>query len=524
MGLEARVQASRHVPVGSLITAVVQTTTTRAGPTVSLLPHTAFAIVVRVQRDGCTTLRDGDATQWILDRRYSAFVELHRSLARKFGDLPSLPPKRILGNMDDVFVEERRQQLDRYLLLLCGRPAIVFTEDLQRFLDLPEHGVEIAHPSTIVATTILADPRFGVNDAAYDDGGVVVTASSDTRVFSRVDSFVTNTSFPWEQQGAIVPVGSVNVWTRNASFEWAVTACHYFPDAARCVAYSNDHRQICVGLASGVIHMCCLPASADELTGHTTSPVHQGRVTCILFPSVSQNLIISGGEDHFIALTDIPRLLTVSKHDCGSPVLSLDYHAETRRLFVGCAQVIHVLDATDGHFRLLSHLSDGHGPIAALSYCHSELVLFSGAKRICTVRAAQATDRSLSSLRVVAQLKNGPTSSITAVAFSATYREVITGHKNGLLCVWDSKGTGPIEYVLEAHKSRVSVILCIGDDTVMTAGRDGNIKLWKRPASQRGRRADPVPVRRMIMQFDQGLPEDASLPGSSSPLPQRGVG
>lgn len=41
-----------------------------------------------------------------------------------------------------------------------------------------------------------------------------------------------------------------------------------------------------------ILQMCCLPASADELTGHTTSPVHQGRVTCILFPSVSQNLIV----------------------------------------------------------------------------------------------------------------------------------------------------------------------------------------------------------------------------------------
>lgn len=167
-------QASRHVPVGSLITAVVQTTTTRAGPTVSLLPHTAFAIVVRVQRDGCTTLRDGDATQWILDRRYSAFVELHRSLARKFGDLPSLPPKRILGNMDDVFVEERRQQLDRYLLLLCGRPAIVFTEDLQRFLDLPVSMLE-AHPSRRAPDSPITGAwrrdRASINDRCDDDPG-----------------------------------------------------------------------------------------------------------------------------------------------------------------------------------------------------------------------------------------------------------------------------------------------------------------------------------------------------------------
>lgn len=36
--------------------------------------------------------------------------------------------------------------------------------------------------------------------------------------------------------------------------------------------------------------------------------------------------------------------------------------------------------------------------------------------------------------------------------------------------MWDSKGTGPIEYVLEAHKSRVSVILCIGDETYASTG------------------------------------------------------
>ncbi|KAM8716131.1 hypothetical protein ACLKA7_003074 [Drosophila subpalustris] len=55
---------------------------------------------------------------WTLFRRYSEFNKLHKSLLRTHPSINSIefPPKKHFGNMNLVFVEERRQQLQIYLL------------------------------------------------------------------------------------------------------------------------------------------------------------------------------------------------------------------------------------------------------------------------------------------------------------------------------------------------------------------------------------------------------------------------
>ncbi|XP_017857708.1 PREDICTED: sorting nexin-29 [Drosophila arizonae] len=56
---------------------------------------------------------------WTLFRRYSDFNKLHKSLLRTHPNIISsieFPPKKHFGNMNLVFVEERRQQLQIYML------------------------------------------------------------------------------------------------------------------------------------------------------------------------------------------------------------------------------------------------------------------------------------------------------------------------------------------------------------------------------------------------------------------------
>ncbi|XP_068150698.1 uncharacterized protein [Drosophila tropicalis] len=57
---------------------------------------------------------------WTLFRRYSEFNKLHKSLLRTHPSVHAVefPPKKHFGNMKLVFVEERRQQLQIYLLNL----------------------------------------------------------------------------------------------------------------------------------------------------------------------------------------------------------------------------------------------------------------------------------------------------------------------------------------------------------------------------------------------------------------------
>lgn len=57
---------------------------------------------------------------WLLHRRYREFYKLHKSLLKTHPSVAvvEFPPKKHFGNMNLVFVEERRQQLQIYLLNL----------------------------------------------------------------------------------------------------------------------------------------------------------------------------------------------------------------------------------------------------------------------------------------------------------------------------------------------------------------------------------------------------------------------
>ncbi|KAM8878088.1 LOW QUALITY PROTEIN: kinesin-like protein KIF16B [Spinachia spinachia] len=55
--------------------------------------------------------------KWTVFRRYSRFLEMHRSLKLKYPELAALefPPKKLFGNRDERMVAERRNHLERYL-------------------------------------------------------------------------------------------------------------------------------------------------------------------------------------------------------------------------------------------------------------------------------------------------------------------------------------------------------------------------------------------------------------------------
>ncbi|OXA53215.1 nischarin [Folsomia candida] len=81
---------------------------------------------------------------WHVDRRYSDFEALHRKLVETQGiprDNVVLPPKKLIGNKDPEFVEQRRAQLDIYLtnvLQLLGRNP---PDDLAQFFNLHEYEI-----------------------------------------------------------------------------------------------------------------------------------------------------------------------------------------------------------------------------------------------------------------------------------------------------------------------------------------------------------------------------------------------
>lgn len=108
--------------------------------------------------------------QWRVDRRYSDFAQLNTQLlAAKHLSSDSLPPKKLLGNREPVFVERRRQELDSYLERVLAQLEDAIPECLAEFLAMPEY-------DTGWMLRQLAYLCY-VHESAYLSGEVVVQAS-----------------------------------------------------------------------------------------------------------------------------------------------------------------------------------------------------------------------------------------------------------------------------------------------------------------------------------------------------------
>ena len=82
-------------------------------------------------------------------RRFSHFVVLHTALTRRLPGiaLPPLPEKQYAGRFNDDFVEARRCDLERYLVMVVRHPVARYAEILTFFLSCESEQVSV--PSSL---------------------------------------------------------------------------------------------------------------------------------------------------------------------------------------------------------------------------------------------------------------------------------------------------------------------------------------------------------------------------------------
>ncbi|XP_015121312.1 nischarin [Diachasma alloeum] len=78
-----------------------------------------------------------DEVVWTLKHRYNEFAELHDTLVSEHCvEKESLPPKKLIGNKSEAFIEKRRQGLEIYLNSVYNYLKKTMPRDLAMFLDL----------------------------------------------------------------------------------------------------------------------------------------------------------------------------------------------------------------------------------------------------------------------------------------------------------------------------------------------------------------------------------------------------
>jgi hypothetical protein len=133
---------------------------------------------------------------WTVSHRFSTFDALRKSLERKIGSLPELPPKTWLRSFARDFVEKRREQLETFLQLLLENDAVCNSNELLDFLHVRDNVPSFALLSELHKPTQFSafqDPRFGCNACFFiASEGLYLTATEDVELMSRVDAQLSN--------------------------------------------------------------------------------------------------------------------------------------------------------------------------------------------------------------------------------------------------------------------------------------------------------------------------------------------
>lgn len=76
--------------------------------------------------------------------RYSSLLKLHELLLEKFPEEMEgiyFPPKKAMGNLSQVFIDERRTQLNCYLQAIASIACVQECKEVREMLHLQEKGV-----------------------------------------------------------------------------------------------------------------------------------------------------------------------------------------------------------------------------------------------------------------------------------------------------------------------------------------------------------------------------------------------
>ena len=138
--------------------------------------------------------------KWTLEKRYSEFSDLDIKMRSKHANLPSLPAKTYFKLKTDEQIDGRRAKLHTYLQEIVNRPDMRTNPIFRSFLEIDEQIPESVSYQPVKMAEI-TDMQLGARDFCYVEGkGLLFVAMSEMNIGSRLDSYITIFTMPWEKK------------------------------------------------------------------------------------------------------------------------------------------------------------------------------------------------------------------------------------------------------------------------------------------------------------------------------------
>jgi hypothetical protein len=157
--------------------------------------------------------------KWTLEKRYSDFENLRKSIEKLIPNMPALPGKTFFKVKSYDGLNKRRSQLEKFLKDCVARKDIICADSFREFLEIERNSPDLSVNAPTKISEFIELP-MGVRDFIYlKYQNIIFMACSDMNLVSRVDAYVTNVNLPWEKKtDAHISVGAAFAYRVTCDF------------------------------------------------------------------------------------------------------------------------------------------------------------------------------------------------------------------------------------------------------------------------------------------------------------------
>ena len=428
-------------------------------------------------------------TSWTLDKRYSEFESLYKSLQEIFSQVPQTPGKTLFKVSSVEAIKKRQKDLEKFLKECINRKDIFSTKELKNFLDLETHCPHLTNINPSEEGKLENIP-LGVRDFIYDNKeGVIFMCCSDMNIISRADSMLSNFRFPWEKKSEEnVPLGGAfcfRVQKLEIGFEFVRCWSKAYTVQTGIINYDKKTLTVAVGLDDGSIFLYKVEPESNfsKFIDLKNIKPHNDRVMGIEFDS-DLGKVYSVSTDKLFLVSDInyekSEPIIVNKGQYG--YTNIFYDKENQRCFL-----------TNEGGQIEVYLTNNFPPNLVTSFKTSSGGCIRGLNINLKKQLMFTTDMigkiTVIDLNIPGKEKNiseistfGAKSKLRIAVFDGNNSEIITGDEDGRITIWSLKN-GESIFVWVAHpKSAITQMVYQEDERLLWSGaKDRSIKIWKLP-------------------------------------------
>ena len=428
-------------------------------------------------------------TSWTLDKRYSEFESLYKSLQEIFSQVPQTPGKTLFKVSSVEAIKKRQKDLEKFLKECINRKDIFSTKELKNFLDLETHCPHLTNINPSEEGKLENIP-LGVRDFIYDNKeGVIFMCCSDMNIISRADSMLSNFRFPWEKKSEEnVPLGGAfcfRVQKLEIGFEFVRCWSKAYTVQTGIINFDKKTLTVAVGLDDGSIFLYKVEPESNfsKFSDLKNIKPHNDRVMGIEFDS-DLGKVYSVSTDKLFLVSDInyekSEPIIVNKGQYG--YTNIFYDKENQRCFL-----------TNEGGQIEVYLTNNFPPNLVTSFKTSSGGCIRGLNINLKKQLMFTTDMigkiTVIDLNIPGKEKNiseistfGAKSKLRIAVFDGNNSEIITGDEDGRITIWSLKN-GESIFVWVAHpKSAITQMVYQEDERLLWSGaKDRSIKIWKLP-------------------------------------------